>query len=398
MDRSRYKSFFKKRLEKMHSQMKRAHLRVVILIKPENVFYFSGFNPVLNSQPVFLLFQIDQEPCLLLHSLRVSHGVEESILENIQSYGKWGSAAALALEPEDAIYAILGRMSADQIGMELDYVSVSWYQKICKKLQPAAVKSVSFTINMIKLIKDDYEIQCIRKSAALVDLGVKTTIEYLIKGYAEAEAATEGQYAMRQLWQSRFRDSEICGFGTAEGGMIDSLHIWCLSNQKIAYGCDCPTHYYPKNGDLTLPMAWAQIDGYHAENERTVMVGEVNAFRKNAYDSMLKARESVFNILRPGVSLAILYEAATRVYSEAGFADILPGRVGHGVGCSAHEFPSLDSQSKLLLQPGMVITVEPGLMDTSWGGVRHSDTVLITNKGYELLTQLNNGKIVITTN
>ena len=110
---------------------------------------------------------------------------------------------------------------------------------------------------------------------------------------------------------------------------------------------------------------------------------------------MLRAREAVFKILKPGTLFKDLYFAAAKVYSDAGFEKILPGRVGHGVGCSAHEFPSLDPKNEIPLAPGMVITVEPGLMDKSWGGVRHSDTVLITESGYERLTVLENGKIVV---
>lgn len=101
-------------------------------------------------------------------------------------------------------------------------------------------------LNMMKIVKDEYEISCIRKSAELVDMGVKTTIDYLTQGYSEAEASTEGQYAMRKLWHQKYRDSEVCGYGTSEGGMIDSLHVWCLSENHISYGCDAPKHYYPK--------------------------------------------------------------------------------------------------------------------------------------------------------
>lgn len=110
---------------------------------------------------------------------------------------------------------------------------------------------------------------------------------------------------------------------------------------------------------------------------------------------MLRARESIFNILRPGTAFEDLYRAAAQVYTDYGFGDILPGRVGHGIGCSAHEFPSLAMGNKIALKPGMVITVEPGLMDKGWGGVRHSDTVLITEEGYESLTKYNMGEISI---
>ena len=109
----------------------------------------------------------------------------------------------------------------------------------------------------------------------------------------------------------------------------------------------------------------------------------------------VSSKEGTFQILKPGILFKELYFAAAKVYSDAGFENILPGRIGHGCGCSAHEFPSLAPNNEIPLAPGMVITIEPGLMDKKWGGVRHSDTVLITEDGYERLTKLDNGRIVI---
>lgn len=386
--------FVKNRIEKLKEKMAEQGIDAVIIEKPENVMYYSNFNEVLNSMPAFVILTLASEPVLLVHSLRADHARNEGAVSNVKLYGKWGNNVPVAMDSIEAIRILLGSFKGT-LGLETEYMNVARYQKIKEILKPKDILSISNLINMQKIIKDQYEIQCIKKSAELVDLGVKTTIEYLSQGYSEAEASTEGQYAMRKLWHKKFRDSEVCGYGTSEGGMIDSLHVWCLSGGHIAYGCDCPKHYYPKEGDLTLPMAWAKTDGYHAENERTIIIGHLDGFKQHAYDSMLRAREAVFKILKPGTLFKDLYFAAAKVYSDAGFEKILPGRVGHGVGCSAHEFPSLDPKNEIPLAPGMVITVEPGLMDKSWGGVRHSDTVLITESGYERLTVLENGKIVV---
>lgn len=366
----------------------------VILTKPENVFYFSNFNPVLNSHPAIMIISRDDEPCLLVHAIRYVHTCEEGKIDNVKTYGKWGDNIPLAAHPVDAAGMLLGK-NKKNLGLELDYSSSGFCREIEVKLSPGRITDVSPAINMMKIIKDPYEISRIRRSAALVDKGVEVTIDYLKQGCSEAEACTQGQYSMRKMWHKKFSDSEVCGFGTSEGGMIDSLHVWCLSNGHIAYGCDCPRHYHPRTGDLTLPMAWAKTDGYHAENERTVIIGELDSFKQHAYDAMLKARASIFRILKPGAAFEDLYVAAAKVYSESGFDSILPGRVGHGVGCSAHEFPSLERGNLLRLEPGMVMTVEPGLMDKSWGGVRHSDTVLITEDGYEPLTRFEMGAIII---
>ena len=387
------KKYIDERIGRLKNIMSEKGIDTVILKKPENVFYFSNFNPVLNSHPAVMIISLDEEPCLLVHSIRYVHACEEGKIKNVKIYGKWGANVPLAIHPVDAVRTLLGKRNR-KLGLELDYCSAGFCSEVEDKLCPDEVVSISSEINMMKIIKDPYEIGCIRRSAALVDKGVEVTIDYLKQGYSEAEACTQGQYAMRRMWHEKFPEAEVCGFGTSEGGMIDSLHVWCLSNGHIAYGCDCPRHYHPQPGDLTLPMAWAKTDGYHAENERTVIVGELDSYKQNAYDGMLKARESIFRILKPGVTFEELYLAAAKVYSERGFDSILPGRVGHGVGCSAHEFPSLERGNLLRLQPGMVMTVEPGLMDKTWGGVRHSDTVLITEDGCELLTRFDTGAIV----
>ena len=90
-----------------------------------------------------------------------------------------------------------------------------------------------------------------------------------------------------------------------------------------------------------------------------------------------------------------MYEEAATCFTTAGFGHILPGRIGHGIGASAHERLSINRGNKQKLKPGMVISIEPGLMDPDWGGVRHSDTVLITETGYEVLTKLPAGELRI---
>lgn len=388
------KEFVYRRIDRLKEKMAAAGIDTVVIQKPENVFYFSNFNPVLNSHPAIMVISQGEEPCLLVHAIRCDHAREEGSIDNVQLYGKWGNNVPLAMKPEDAI-GLIAKKRGGVLGLETDCISVDFSGKIINVLEPKGVVSVAETINMMKIVKDAYEIGKIRCASELVDTGVAVAIEFLKQGYSEAEASTEGQYAMRKKWHEKYREEEVCGFGTSEGGMVDSLHVWCLSNGHIAYGCDCPKHYQPASGDLTLPMAWAKVSGYHAENERTVIIDQLDSFKRNAYDGMLEARESIFKILRPGTRFEELYEAAAKVYSDRGFESILPGRVGHGVGCSAHEFPSLARGNKIPLEAGMVITVEPGLMDKSWGGVRHSDTVLITEDGYEALTKYEMGELTI---
>lgn len=387
-------AFVNARIEKLKQIMTDKKIDATIIARPENVFYFSNFNPIINSHPAYVIVSLKKDTCLLVHCIRNDHARREGSIENIQLYGKWGANVSLAMNALDAI-AILQGDSPIHLGIEGDYTSMNWMKEVQSKLNIAETSDIAGDIAMLKIIKDAYEIDCIRKAAALVDCGIETTIHCLDAGANEAEACTEGQYSMRKMWHKQFPDYEVSGFGSSEGAQIDSLVVWSMANERIAYGCDCPQAYFPVAGDLVLPMSWARIGGYAAENERSVAVGELHALRRRAYDSMLRAREEVFARLRPGILFEELYLAAMKVFEDAGFTSILPGRCGHGIGLSTHEFPSVTSGNKIRLEPGMVFTVEPGLMTKDWGGVRHSDTVLVTEDGYELLTKFRRDKITI---
>ncbi len=365
-----------------------------IIASPENVFYYSAFNPILISHAPYMLIPLKGDPCLLIHSIRHDHARASAAIDDIALYGKWGANVPLAMDPFDAIKAVLGDAPL-RVAVEGDHASMNWLRSLHGKLHLAEVIDVSHDIAMQKIIKDAWEIECCRKAGVLADAGVETAIAAMNSGATEAEASTEGQYRMRKIWHERFQDEEVSGFGSHENAQIDSNFVWSMANERIAFGCDCPQAYVPLKGDLILPMAWGRIAGYAVENERSVIVGEVTGVRAKAYDAMLEARERIFELLRPGVTFEALYLAAMSEYEKAGFSDILPGRCGHGMGLSTHEYPSVMKGNTIPLQPGMVFTVEPGLMAKDWGGVRHSDTVVVTEDGYETLTKLRRDKIVI---
>ncbi len=390
---SELRGYVKERIRRMRECMDAKGVDVSILLRPENVFYFSNFNPIIISHvPYFIITKDDA--FLLVHSIRHDHAVNEGAVDRVLCYGKWGATQAIAIDAMDAMRELLGGEPLT-VGVEGDYASMNFLNQLKTKLRVKTYVDVSQDAVELRLIKDPHEIKMCRISGELVDLGVTRAIQALEEGASEARAATEGQYAMRLRWHEKYQQYEVSGFSNSETADIDTLVVWCMSNERLNYGCDCPTGYVPMPGDLTMPMSWARIGGYNVENERTVIVDHVNEERVRAYDAMLRARDSIFQMLRPGTIFEDLYFAAMKEYEDAGFGSILPGRCGHGMGLSTHEFPSVTKGNKAVLAPGMILTVEPGLMSAQLGAVRHSDTVLITEDGFEFLTQSSRDKIII---
>jgi Xaa-Pro aminopeptidase len=139
-------------------------------------------------------------------------------------------------------------------------------------------------------------------------------------------------------------------------------------------------------GDTLVTGATAPMWGYVSELERTMFLGEPGQAQRRLFGHMKALQDLCLDALRPGASAASV-DVAMRRYFEAN--DLWPlwrHHVGHGIGRRYHESPFLDQGDPTWLAPGMVLTVEPGLYDHEWGGFRHSDTVLITDTGSELLT------------
>ena len=180
-------TYVRKRMLCLKEKMAEQALDAVIIQKPENVFYFSNFNPVINSHPTYIIAGPEIEPCLLVHALRMEHAKAEGAIGRIELYGRWGNKVTLAEDPVNAIRELLKKEGL-RIGMELDYSNVLFYQEVIEKLFPNEIVPISGWLSMMKIIKDEYEISCISKSSELVDMGVKTTIEALEGGYSEAEA------------------------------------------------------------------------------------------------------------------------------------------------------------------------------------------------------------------
>jgi Xaa-Pro dipeptidase len=130
----------------------------------------------------------------------------------------------------------------------------------------------------------------------------------------------------------------------------------------------------------------APVWGYQAELERAMVVGPPTDRIRFLFEHMLASQQTAFDAIRPGATCADVDAAVKRYFDRNDLQSYWRQHTGHGTGLRNHEAPFLDIGDPTPLEPGMVFTVEPGLYDEEVGGVRHSDTVGVTDKGYELLT------------
>lgn len=387
------------RVARLKAAMAAQGIDVLVSFKPEHTFYMSGFNPILYSHPVVMILPADGAPTLLVHALRDAHGRAEGFVEDLRAYGMWSTTKTMGPTWPEALQKILAEKGLERatIGLEADSTPIARWQQVQALVPGAKLTDSSQLIDRCRLIKDADEIAMARIAADLADRGMDAAIAALAAGGTEREAVSASQAAMNAHWTKQLPDSvEVADFGGLEGGMVNGLATWVLSGERMFRNCDNSIARKPLEGETCGIFIWAVANGIHAENERTVGIGRLPDKRRRALEAILEIRERITAAMKPGTPLAELYEITRKGLIEKGYSANIPGRIGHTIGIGAHEHFSIDGKSEVILEPGILFTLEPNLRVPDQGvATQISDTILITEDGHEYLTKSRGGYIEV---
>ena len=376
------------RVGRIQAAMRAEGIDVLVCFKPENTFLLSGFNPILYSHPVVAIVPAQGEPVMLVHALRDDHGRASAFLSDIRLYGAWSTKVTMGPSWLAALGGILGELGAHNgsIGLEEEFVSIARFAQLKALLPDARFCDTSKLLDHVRLIKDPDEIALARIAGHIADVGMNAAVAALAQGGSERDIAISAMHAMNRHWADHYPDIEVCDFGTLEGGAQNGLWSWVLVGDRMFMNCDNPTNRRPKRGEAVALFIWSVANGLHAENERTVAYGALPKVNRKAIDDILSIRDEVIASIRPGTPVKALFAATKAGLEKRGYGRFIPGRIGHGIGIGAHEHASIDAQSPDVLLPGMIFTLEPNLRIPGIAATQISDTVLVTEAGFEFLT------------
>ena len=166
-----------------------------------------------------------------------------------------------------------------------------------------------------------------------------------------------------------------------------SFSTMVLTGKNGASPHGTPGNTKVQRGDLVLFDLGVVHEGYCSDITRTVAYGDINDKQAEIYETVLKAQEAAVRASKPGVSCSEIDLTARNIIRDKGYGEFFPHRLGHGLGISVHEYPSLTETNSLELQSGMVYTIEPGIYVPNVAGVTIEDDLLITDTGCEILTK-----------
>jgi Xaa-Pro aminopeptidase len=221
----------------------------------------------------------------------------------------------------------------------------------------------------LREVKDEDEIARMRKAAALGCSLFEQVLEFVVAGATEAEVAAQLEF------KARMAGAEAMSFETiVASGERSALPHGRASGAKL-----------PKRGFVTMDFG-VLLDGYCSDMTRTVHMGKGSKREWDVYHSVLEAQMAAVSVVRAGVTCGEVDEAARSVLRKAGLEKAFSHSTGHGVGLEIHEGPRVAAKQQQVLEPGMVITIEPGAYLAGEFGVRIEDEVLVTADGGEVLT------------
>ncbi len=329
-----------------------------------NLFYLTGFRCEPHERLIAIFVFQENEPFLVCPNMEKSFVQQVGWEFPIISYSDHEN-------PWDIITQCLASFAfrGSNIAIEKEGLSVARYEQLQQLSPTLSFINCDQALMELRLIKSDEEISILREAAKLADFGIEVGIHALQCKRSEIDVLALIEYELKRK------------------GIVEmSFGTLVLSGKQSANPHGKPNMKKIEIGDFVLFDLGVVLDGYCSDITRTVLFGQPSEEQQRIYSTVLKAQEETLSICQEGTILGDLDRKARSIITTAGYGDFFPHRIGHGLGAEVHELPSLNELNSDRLKVGMTFTIEPGIYIPKIGGVRIEDDVLITNSGYECLT------------
>lgn len=338
------------RVERLRAQLEADGLDAVVVSSLPNMRYLSGFT----SMDATLL--ITKRSCCLFTDFRYT----------IQAAAQCPGFEVLEPEPGrlvDSLRDVLARDGCRRCAFEQESMTVGQYERL--RALPAALEPWSGPLSDLRLRKSAQEVASLQKAQQLADQSFAELLPRIGAGMTEREVVAELNYIGARLG--------------SEGPSFDPI---VASGPNGAMCHAVPSNRRLEKGDLVVLDFGCTVDGYHSDMTRTFAVGSASDDCRRIYDIVLEAHERALRALRSGITGRALDAVARDYITEMGYGPCFGHSLGHGFGLEIHEGPRASMRSDTALEPGMTITIEPGIYVEGLCGVRIEDCCVVTPDGY----------------
>ena len=343
----------KHRIEKLRNLLIDKRLDAFIVSNPINISYISG----LSSSDAYLLVSPGEKTII------TDFRYKELAQSGFPDY-----TVKIALSSKlSVIKSLIKKYCYGRVGFEADNILYNQYDRLTDRAY--RLVPVTGMIEELRVIKDEQEIELIKRAISIAKTAVYDSKKKLHTGISESGMAALIDSGMRLRGAQKSAFETIVAFGNRT-----SLPHARSTNRKLFAG------------DHVLIDLGAVYRDYSSDLTRTFFLSKIDRKIKSLYHIVADAQKKAIEKVRPGTQAKSVDKAARDYIKRFKYQENFGHALGHGVGRQVHEAPRINSKDKMILKPGMVFTIEPGIYIQGVGGVRIEDVVLVTQKGCDVLS------------
>ena len=350
---------YTKRRERVLKELRSRNLHNLLVTSPFNVTYLTGF-----SGEDSFLFLSDEEVYLL------SDGRYEEQIHS-ECKGIELILRANSVPIIDAAAQEFNKRTASNFNIESATTSLAQWERIQSLTPSKQLRSCSGVVERLREIKDPYELGLIENAIRIAERAFLATRELLDDEMSEKQVAHDIEAGIRRLGGEGAAFKSIVGVGERSAlphGRPSSKRLGESSFVLIDWG--------------------AKYEMYLSDLTRVILTGKPPAKLERIYRSVWRAQQAAIETIRPGMSMSNIDQVARKVLADAGLEKRFTHGLGHSFGLEIHESVRLGKGQDRPLEPGMILTVEPGVYFPGFGGVRIEDDILVTEEGNRVLSSL----------
>jgi Xaa-Pro aminopeptidase len=368
------------RREALRAGMERTGLDALVVFYPARVAYLTGFHHIPTERPVAFVLGPGGRSALVVPAVEKEHAEQIAGMDHVEVYFEYPGDQ----HPMQRVTRVLRTFGAQprRIGADHDGVVPYWGYRgpRLSEVIGARPTDVEPLVEALRRVKSPAELACIQLSS-----------DWSCRAHRRMQGAIRTGVTEMECYEPAAFESLCEMIGEMPGWRPRGFGGSGLTAMFVGGRATAMPHGFVRGhgvlpGDVLVSGASADIDGYHSELERTMIVGEPTPAHESAFAAMLALQERAIDTIGPGVPLAAVELEVVDLARELGHEQHLRHHVGHSIGLEAHEAPFLDRGEEGVCERGMVFTVEPGIYLPQLGGFRHSDTVQVTEDGCRVMT------------
>jgi Xaa-Pro aminopeptidase len=362
------------RIKRTRELLRQRDTDAAVLFNSTSIEYLTGFNHIQTERPVVLAIT-QEEIHITVPRLEVERVSQVERIDQVHSYFDYPQG-----NPIETAAGMLDELDADRVLADSEGAPGTMGYTGPSLSEFKELETEDFVSEWRKS-KSEAEIALVRESAKWGKRGHEIMEKLIEPGrYAATISQEASMKASKEMIEdhgeeyaerTRFDGPVTAGIIGGEKTRLPHAHN---SNRKL------------ERGDVMISGAAANVDGYYSELERTMFVKEASDEQRQRFNQMLEAQNVAIETCGPEVPIKKVAQEVYSYFKEQGVLDYVQHHVGHNIGMQGHEPPFIDRGTEGKMQSGEIYTLEPGLY-TENAGYRHSDTILITENGTELITQ-----------